>query len=136
MAKYLGVAAEVSWSQSWASKEGLEKKMGELMEVEGGTTRAVIGVLLRTSTSGTLKMFLSFWRYATPHGSDRVWDCVPIVPGNKRSRRLTLGDFISPDAYAKYFPGADLDTEILIPLGDVYGSAQRGFALWQLEGNQ
>ena len=60
MAEYPGIAVEVTRSQSWASKEGLEKKTGNLLKVLGGITRAVTGVLLRESTSGTLKMSLSF----------------------------------------------------------------------------
>ena len=51
----------------------------------------------------------------------------------ERILRLTLGDFVSRDTCAKSFPMAELDTEILIPLGKVYESAQRGFELWQLK---
>ena len=138
MPKQPGLAVEVGWSQPWAGKEGLEKKLSDLLEVGGGLTRVVIGVDLRQSTSGTLKMSLSLWRLTG--GSDilnitwdRVWDRVEIVPGDERILRLTLDDFISPHTSAEYYPGADLDTEILIPLGRVYKDTKYGFELWQQE---
>lgn len=129
MTEYPGLAIEVSWSQSWAGKEGLEKKMGKLLEDGNGVTQTVIGVRLTESASGDLKMWLCLWRYAIP--SDRVWDCVPILPDDKRSLRLTLGDFISKDVHVKYFPGADLDAEMMIPLGRVYKDARCRFELWK-----
>lgn len=129
MLKYPDLAVEISWSQSGAGKKGLEEKMGHLLDVPGGITRTVIGVLLRESTSGALRMSLSLWRYATPY--NRVWDWVPIVPGDDCTLHLTLGDSISRDTSAKHFPRADLNTEILIPLGRVYEDAQCSFELWQ-----
>ena len=143
MLKYPGVAIEVSWGQSWGGKEGLEKKMGDLMEVGGSTTRVVIGVMLSESASGDLNMSSSLWRLTTPDSSnalkvawDRVWDRVEIVPGDEHILRLTLDDFISPDTAAKHFPGADLDAEVLIPLGCVYEDAKCAFELWQLENEE
>ena len=131
------MAIEVGWGQSWGGKKGLEKKMGDLMEVAGGITQVVIGVMLRKSASGNLKMFLSVWRLTTPGNThqvtwDRVWDCVQIVPGDERILRLTLGDFIDPDTATKHLPGADLNGEVLIPLGGVYEVAKCAFEVWQL----
>ena len=111
--------------------------MGDLLEIAGGKTRAVIGVSFRKSVSCDLKMSLSLWRLTTPYSSgvlkvswDCVWDCVQIVPDDERILRLTLDDFIGLDTPAKDFPGADLDTEILIPLGRVYQDAKSSFKLW------
>ena len=137
MPKCPGVVVVVSWTQSLAGREGLEKKMGDLLEIAGGRTRAVIGVRLRKSVSCDLKMFLSLWRFTTLHSSDvlkvawnRVWDYVQIFPGDERILRLTLGDFVSLDIPAKGFPGADLDTEVPIPLGRVYQDAKYSFGRW------
>ena len=102
--------------------------MSDLLEVGDGMTRAVIGVELAESILGDLKVLLSFYRLATPYKV--IWDRVEIVPDDERIFRLNLGDFVSRDSWGKYFPAAKLETEILIPFGKVYQSAQAGIRLW------
>lgn len=131
IAKRPGVVIEVAWSRPW---KVLEKKMSDLLEVGGGMTRAVIGVELVESAPGHMKVFLSFWRLGAPY--EVVWDRAEIGADDERALCLTLSDFISRDTCANYFPRAELETEILIPLGKIYQSAQWGFELWQEEKQQ
>ena len=138
---YPGVVIEVGWSRPW---KVLETKMNDLLDIGGGKTRVVIGVELEESAASEsapigLKVLLSVWRLVVvPQGYDNVaevvWDRVQIIPGDEPILRLTLRDFISPDTYIEYFPRADLDTEILIPLRRAYENAERGFRLWLRQG--
>jgi hypothetical protein len=133
--KYPAVVIEVGWSQKWGGRAGLQEKLRKLLVVGKGETRVAIGVEMKES-KGDLLLSLSLWRLLSGHGLDSIkviHDRVRIVRDDVRVLCLTLNDFAHPHFFKDNFVGADLETAIHLPFGQIYHAAWMAFDVYRCE---